>query len=66
MQLMRSLISCLMHTMLSSVTDNIMRIFLLAMFTILGANLVIDLMDSNIVDVMNERRETIEKQMERM
>ena len=52
-----------MHTMLSSVTDNIMRIFLLAMFTILGANLVIDLMDTNLVDVMNERRETIEKQL---
>ena len=40
-----------------------MRIFLLALFTILGANLVIDLMDSNLVDVMNERRETIEKQL---
>ena len=29
-----------------------MRIFLLALFTILGANLVIDLMDSNLVDVI--------------
>jgi|TARA_B100000035_G_scaffold238678_1_gene206981 hypothetical protein len=43
-----------------------MRIFLLALFTILGANLLIDLMDSNLVDVMQQRRETIEKQMERM
>ena len=43
-----------------------MRIALVAIVAILGANLVIDLMDSNLVDVMNERRETIEKQMERM
>ena len=43
-----------------------MRIFLAAIVVFLGANLVIDLMDSNLVDVMNERRETIEKQMERM
>ena len=43
-----------------------MRIFLLALFIILGANLLIDLLDSDLVDVMQERRETIEKQMERM
>ena len=43
-----------------------MRICLLVLFTILGVNLFIDLMDSNLVDVMEERRETIEKQMERM
>ena len=43
-----------------------MRIFLLVLITILGANLFIDLMDSNLVDVMQERRETIEKEMERM
>ena len=43
-----------------------MRIALAAIVAILGANLFIDLMDSNLVDVMNERRETIEKQMERM
>ena len=43
-----------------------MRIFLLALFTILGANLLIDLMDSNLIDIMQQRRETIEKQMERM
>ena len=43
-----------------------MRIFLLVLFTILGVNLFIDLMDSNLVDVMQERRETIEKQMERL
>ena len=43
-----------------------MRIFLAAIVAILGVNLLIDLLDSDLVDVMNERRETIEKQMERM
>ena len=43
-----------------------MRIFLSAIVVILGVNLLIDLMDSNLVDVMQQRRETIEKQMERM
>ena len=43
-----------------------MRIFLATIVVILGANLLIDLLDSDLVDVMNERRETIEKQMERM
>ena len=43
-----------------------MRNFLPAMFIILSANLLVDLLDSNLVDVMQDRRETIEKQMERM
>jgi len=43
-----------------------MRIFFLVLFAVLGVNLFIDLMDSNLVDVMEERRETIEKQMERL
>ena len=43
-----------------------MRIFLASIVILLGANLLVDLLDSNLVDVMNERRETIEKQMERM
>jgi hypothetical protein len=43
-----------------------MRIFLSAIVVILGVNLLIDLMDSNLVDVMQERRQTIEKQMEQM
>ena len=43
-----------------------MRIFLASIVIILGANLLIDLLDSDLVDVMNERRETIEKQMEGM
>ena len=43
-----------------------MRIFLASIIILLGANLLVDLLDSNLVDVMKERRETIEKQMERM
>ena len=43
-----------------------MRIFLASIVIILGANLLIYLLDSDLVDVMQERRETIEKQMERM
>ena len=43
-----------------------MRIFLSAIVLILGVNLLIDLMDSNLVDVMQERRQTIEKQIEQM
>ena len=43
-----------------------MRIFLSAIVVILGVNLLIDLMDSNLVDVMQERRQTIEKQMEQL
>ena len=43
-----------------------MRTALAAIVVFLGANLLIDLLDSDLVDVMNERRETIEKQMEQM
>ena len=41
----------------------IMRIFLSALVIILGANLLISLLDSNLVDVMEERRNTIERLM---
>ena len=43
-----------------------MRIFLASIFVILGANLFIDLMDSNLVDVMKDRNETIQRQIDRM
>jgi hypothetical protein len=43
-----------------------MRIFLSAIVVILGANLFIDLMDSNLVDVMKDRNETIQRQIDRM
>ena len=40
-----------------------MRIFFVALFAILGANLLITLLDSNLVDVMEERKQTIERLM---
>ena len=40
-----------------------MKIALSVIIAILGANLLVDLLDSDLVDVMNERRETIEKQL---
>ena len=43
-----------------------MRIFLSAIVVILGANLLIDLMDSNLVDVMKDRNETIQRQIDQM
>ena len=43
-----------------------MRIFLSAIVAILGVNLLIDLMDSNLVDVMKERNETIQRQIDQM
>ena len=43
-----------------------MRIFLSAIVVILGVNLLIDLMDSNLVDVMKERNETIQRQIDQM
>jgi len=38
-----------------------MRIVLLVAFTILGANLVVDLLDSNMVNLIEERNQSIEK-----
>ena len=38
-----------------------MRIFLSAIIIILGANLMIDLLDSNMLEMINERNESIEK-----
>ena len=38
-----------------------MRIVLLVAFTILGANLMVDLLDSNMVDLIEERNSSIEK-----
>ena len=40
-----------------------MRIFFAALIAILGANLLINLLDSNLVDVMQERKATIERLM---
>ena len=38
-----------------------MRIFLSAIVVILVANLMIDLLDSNMLEMINERNESIEK-----
>ena len=40
-----------------------MRIFFAALIAILGVNLLINLLDSNLVDVMEERKATIERLM---
>ena len=38
-----------------------MRIVILVAFTILGANLIVDLLDSNMVNLIEERNQSIEK-----
>ncbi len=43
-----------------------MRIFLSAIVILLGANLLIDLLDSDMMEVINERNETIQRQIDQM
>ena len=43
-----------------------MRIFFAAVVVILGANFAIELMNSNMVDLMEERREQMERAIDRM
>jgi hypothetical protein len=38
-----------------------MRIVIVVAFTILGANLLIDLLDSDMVNIIEERNQSIEK-----
>ena len=38
-----------------------MRFLFLFLFVILGANLMIELLDANLVDTMQERREALER-----
>ena len=38
-----------------------MRIFFASLFVILSANLFVDLLDSSMSEIINERRETLEK-----
>ena len=38
-----------------------MRIAIVLAFTILGANLLVDLLDSNMVNIIEERNQSIEK-----
>ena len=43
-----------------------MRIFFVSLFIILGANLGINLLDSNMSEIINERRETLEKYQQQL
>ena len=43
-----------------------MRIFLASIVILLGANLAVDLMDSDMVELMQERSEQIQRSMDRM
>jgi len=38
-----------------------MRLIFLAMFILLGANLMIQVLDSNLTDTINERNEALER-----
>ena len=44
----------------------LMRIFLATIVILLGANLLIDLLDSNMVEMIKERNEQLEKAIESM
>ena len=43
-----------------------MRIFLSAIVILLGANLLIDLLDSDMVQIMQERNDQIQRSIDRM
>ena len=43
-----------------------MRICLSVIVILLGANLLIDLLDSDMMEVINERNETIQRSIDRM
>jgi len=43
-----------------------MRIFLAAIVVILTANLLVDLLDSNMMEMIQERNESLEKAIESM
>jgi len=43
-----------------------MRIFLSAIVILLGANLLIDLLDSDMMSIMKERNETIQRTIDQM
>ena len=45
---------------------SLMRIFLATVVVLLGANFAIELMNSNMVDLMEERKEQMERAIDRM
>ena len=38
-----------------------MRIVLISVFILLGANLMIEMLDSNMIEILEDRKESIEK-----
>ena len=43
-----------------------MRIFFLALFTILGANLIIEMLDSNMTQIIQDRNESIQRSIDNL
>jgi len=43
-----------------------MRILVVALFIFFGANLMIELLDSNMVEVIQKRNETIQKSIDKL
>ena len=43
-----------------------MRIIVLALFVFLGANLMIQLLDSNMLEIIKERNETIQRSIDNL
>ncbi len=41
-----------------------MRLIFLALFAILGANLMIEMLDSNMIQIINERNESIQRSID--
>ena len=41
-----------------------MRLIFLAVFAILGANLMIEMLDSNMIQIINERNESIQRSID--
>ena len=43
-----------------------MRLIFLALFAILGANLMIEMLDSNMIQIINERNESIQRSIDHL
>ena len=41
-----------------------MRLIFLALFAILGANIMIEMLDSNMIQIINERNESIQRSID--
>ena len=58
-------IPTLLFNLLPSKTD-IMRLFFITLFVILGANLGIELLNSNMLDVIEQRNEQLQRAIDRV